>query len=94
MKLYDTQEEVYIDLLAGRLDGALANELPLYNWLHTEHGQDFEFKGNAFAKNDKIAIAIRKDDELKEKFNKALQEILADGTYEQINAKYFPFSIY
>jgi polar amino acid transport system substrate-binding protein len=31
---------------------------------------------------------------LKAKFNKALEEILADGTYAEINAKYFPFSIY
>ncbi|HHN73244.1 MAG TPA: amino acid ABC transporter, partial [Thermopetrobacter sp.] len=27
-------------------------------------------------------------------FNKALKEILADGTYARINKKYFPFSIY
>ena len=26
--------------------------------------------------------------------NKAIAEILADGTYKKINDKYFPFSIY
>ena len=94
VKLYDNQEAVYLDLLAGRLDGAISDELPTYDWLKSEQGQGFEYKGEAFAKNDKIGIAIRKNDELKEKLNKALQDIRADGTYEKINAKYFPFSIY
>ena len=37
-------------------------------------------------KTDNIAIAIRKgDDKLKAKLNKALDAILADGTYQKIN---------
>ena len=94
VKLYDTQEGVYLDLLAGRLDGALSDELPTWNWLSGDKGQGFEFKGEAFAKDDKIGIAVRKNDPLKERLNKALQEIRADGTYDRINQKYFPFSIY
>ncbi|MEO1794093.1 MAG: amino acid ABC transporter, partial [Pseudomonadota bacterium] len=31
---------------------------------------------------------------LREMFNKAIAEIRKDGTYEKINAKNFPFSIY
>ncbi len=37
---------------------------------------------------------MRKGDKLRAQFNKALAEILKDGTYQKINAKYFPFSIY
>ncbi|CAM3451046.1 transporter substrate-binding domain-containing protein [Parendozoicomonas haliclonae] len=94
IKLYDTQEAVYLDLAAGRLDAALSDELPTYDWLKSDKGTAFEFKGEAFAKNDIIGIAIRKNDPLKEKLNKALTEIIADGTYAEINAKYFPFPIY
>ncbi len=94
VKLYDTQEAVYLDLLSGRLDVALSDELPTYNWLKSKDGVQFEFKGEAFAKNDIIGIAVRKNDPVKEKLNKALKEIIADGTYAKINAKYFPFSIY
>ncbi|GAB3489215.1 transporter substrate-binding domain-containing protein [Marinomonas epiphytica] len=96
IKLYDTQDNVYLDLVAGRLDIALSDELPTYNWLKTsDDGDKFEFKGDAFLKTDEIGIAVRKSDkDLKEKINKALAEILADGTYQKINAKYFPFSIY
>ncbi len=58
-------------------------------------GKDFEFKGEPVYDNDRIGIALRKGDaELREKLNSALQAIVADGTYKQINDKYFPFSIY
>lgn len=94
IKLYDNNDNVYLDLQAGRLDGALSDELPTYNWLKSDAAKGFEYKGDAFAKDDKIGIAVRKGDKLREKLNKALTEIIADGTYEKINAKYFPFSIY
>ena len=94
IKLYDNNDAVYLDLQAGRLDGALSDELPTYNWLKSDAGNNFEFKGDAFAKDDKIGIAVRKGDKLRAKLNKALMQILNDGTYEKINAKYFPFSIY
>jgi len=96
LKLYDNQDNVYLDLVSGRLDIVLSDELPTYNWLKTaESGSKFEFKGEAFMKNDEIGIAVRKSDgKLKAKINEALAEIIADGTYQKINAKYFPFSIY
>ncbi|OMH37598.1 ABC transporter substrate-binding protein [Motiliproteus sp. MSK22-1] len=94
IKLYDNNDAVYLDLQAGRLDGALSDELPTYNWLKSDAGKNFEFKGEAFAKDDKIGIAVRKGDKLRGKLNKALNKILNDGTYDKINAKYFPFSIY
>ncbi|MCB5160942.1 transporter substrate-binding domain-containing protein [Marinomonas algarum] len=96
LKFYDNQDNVYLDLVSGRLDIVLSDELPTYNWLKTsEDGDKFEFKGDAFMKTDNIAIAIRKGDKkLEDKLNKALAEILANGTYQKINAKYFPFSIY
>ena len=94
IKLYDTNDNVYLDLKSGRLDGALSDELPTYEWLQSEAADGYEYKGEAFAKDDKIAIAVRKGDKLREKLNKALAEIIADGTYAKINAKYFPFPIY
>ncbi|MEL0638196.1 MULTISPECIES: transporter substrate-binding domain-containing protein [Marinomonas] len=95
LKFYDNQDNVYLDLVSGRLDIVLSDELPTYNWLKTSgNGKKFDFKGAAFMKNDKIGIAVRKGDKLKDKLNEALKEILANGTYQKINAKYFPFSIY
>lgn len=94
VKLYDTQDNAYLDLASGRLDALLSDRLPAYNWLQTEEGKAFEFRGEKIDIDDKIGIAIRKDDKLAERFNEALKAIIENGTYEKINAKYFPFSIY
>ena len=94
VKLYDTQDNAYLDLAAGRIDGILSDKFPAYDWLQTEDGAKFEFKGEDLDIDDEIGIAIRKGDKLKEKLNKALDAIVANGTYKEINAKYFPFDIY
>ncbi|MCU1717936.1 ABC transporter substrate-binding protein [Pseudomonas sp. 5P_3.1_Bac2] len=94
VKLYDTQENAYLDLASGRLDGILADTFVQWEWLKSETGKGFEFKGEPVFDNDKIGIAVRKGDALREKLNGALKEIVADGTYKKINDKYFPFSIY
>ena len=40
-------------------------------------------------------IGIRKgEDDLKQRFNAAIQAIVSDGTYGKIVARYFPFDIY
>jgi polar amino acid transport system substrate-binding protein len=94
LKLYDTQENAYLDLSSGRLDGILADSFVQWEWLKSDAGKGFEFKGDPVFDNDKIGIAVRKGDELRVKLNAALAEIVADGTYKKINDKYFPFSIY
>lgn len=96
IRLYPTQEDAYRDLAAGRLDAVLADFGVSYLWLEeTEEGQCCGFVGDAVVGDDEIGIAVRKeDDELREAFNRALEEIRADGTYQQINEKYFDFSIY
>ena len=94
LKLYDTQENAYLDLSSGRLDGVLADTFVNWEWLKSDAGKGFEFKGDPVFDNDKIGIAVRKGDPLQGKLNEALKAIVADGTYKKINDKYFPFSIY
>jgi polar amino acid transport system substrate-binding protein len=94
-KLYDTQENAYLDLSSGRIDLLVTDMLPGDDWLQSEQGTGFEFVGENIDIDDKIGIAVRKgDDKLRESLNKAIAAIIADGTYAKINAKYFPFSIY
>jgi len=100
LKLYGTQDEANMDLVSGRLDAVLADSIVLYEWLEkTDDGKCCEFAGEPMTDpayfGDGAGIALRKDNQdLKEMFNKALAEIIADGTYAKINEKYFPFSIY
>ena len=94
LKLYDTQENAYLDLTSGRVDALLADKYVNYDWLKSDAGKDYEFKGEPVVESAEIGIAVRKGDPLKDKLNAALKEIIADGTYKKINDKYFPFSIY
>ncbi|HEV2678258.1 MAG TPA: ABC transporter substrate-binding protein [Aliidongia sp.] len=100
IKLYDSQENADLDLTAGRLDLVLADSIVLLEgFLNKPDGKGFEFIGPEL-KDPKwfgagAGIAVRPGDaKLKDAFNKALAEIRKDGTYEKIDAKYFPFSIY
>jgi polar amino acid transport system substrate-binding protein len=95
VKLYGTQAEALEDLAVGKLDLVLGDNLPSYAWLQTDAGKNHEFVGEFIDIDDRIGMAVRKDaNELREKLNQALIEILQDGTYQSINDKYFPFSIY
>jgi polar amino acid transport system substrate-binding protein len=95
VKLYPTQDDVYLDLEAGRIDAVLADVGPSNLWLSTEAGACCGFVGEAVVKDDQVGIALRKEDsDLKAMLNKAIAGIVADGTYATINDKYFPFSIY
>jgi len=98
IKLYGTQDEANLDLKNGRLDAVLADSIVLLEWTKGA-GKGCKFFGPDI-KNVKYfgkgaGIAVRKEDgDLKAMFNKALAAIIKDGTYEKINQKYFPFSIY
>jgi lysine-arginine-ornithine-binding protein len=96
IKLYDTQENANLDLVAGRLDAIEADSVVLLEgFLKKPEGKNFEFAGPEFYLSDGAGIAVRKEDEaLRTAFNKALKEIREDGTYKKINDKYFPFDIY
>jgi len=95
IKLYDTQENAFLDLGSGRIDAVLADMLVAYEWLESDEGSAYEFKGEAVYSGDRIAIAVQEgNDELREEVNRAIEAIREDGTYAEINAKYFPFDIY
>ncbi len=95
VKVYDTQEAAFLDLKAGRLDAVLADAYPGYDWLTKPENNDYDHVGDTIDINDKIGIAVRKQDKaLADKFNQAIQDLRANGTYQRINANYFPFSIY
>ena len=94
VNVYDTQEAAYLDLKAGRLDAILSDIYPAFDSLQKEENSGFEFIGDSIDIDDKIGVALRKGDKaLTERFNAALKAIVENGTYQKINAKYFPFSI-
>jgi len=99
IKVFATSPELYEGLARGDVDVILEDKLAAYDWLtNTKTGQCCEFRGddikNATFFGDGAGIAVRKEDgDLKRELDEALATITEDGTYNMINAKYFPFSI-
>ena len=94
VKLYDTQEQVFLALTAGGLDAAFGDGLMLFEWLRNNGSDEYHLVGDGYSLDDGIGIAVRKEDnELRTALNTALAAMVEDGTYAKINARYFPFSI-
>ncbi|MEX5687620.1 MULTISPECIES: ABC transporter substrate-binding protein [Pseudomonas] len=96
---YGSQNEIFLDLLGGRLDATMASSVVIdESLLKRPEGQDFEFVGPNFTEEQffgtGIGIAVRKNDPLAGRFNQALATIRANGTYDTIRQKYFDFDIY
>ncbi|MBO1530356.1 transporter substrate-binding domain-containing protein [Psychrobacter sp. F1192] len=90
IKLYDTQDNAYLDLTSGRVRAMMSDKVTGIDWLKTEAGQNYEVKGDEIStEEDAMGIAFRKGDPLVAKFNTALAEIKADGTYDEITSSYF-----
>lgn len=90
VKIYDKQVNAYLDLAAGRVDYLLSDIAPALDWLKTSEGANFEIKGEAIDINDNVAAAMRQEDTaLANDINAALASLKADGTYNELVAKYF-----
>jgi len=100
IKRYATQDDAYLDMAAGRLDFLLADSVALSDgFLKKPEGKDFEFVGPDMTDvrwfGEGVGVACRKKDkDLVEMFNKAIDQIRADGTYKKIQDKYFNFNVY
>jgi octopine/nopaline transport system substrate-binding protein len=95
IRTYDSQENLDLDLQAGRIDVALADQSGWQPLLEGELGEDFTRVGPGFARGifgRGVGVGIRKEDAaLKDKFNAAIQSALDDGTVSELAIKWFGF---
>ena len=97
---YTSQNEVFLDLAAGRLDATLADSVNIEDgFLKTDAGKGFAFVGPDFTDKKYFGegqgIAVRKGDtELRDKISAAILAIRASGKYKEIQDKYFSFDVY
>ena len=99
IKAYGKQDEANLDFGSGRVDLLLADSVALLNFLNSDAGKKAEYVGPDFSDPKYYGIGagigVRKEDtELLNALNKAIEQILSDGTYKKINAKYFDFDVY
>jgi polar amino acid transport system substrate-binding protein len=99
IRLYKTQDEANLDMANGRLDVMVGDVVPMLQWTEkTEDGKCCKLAGDPITDKafvgEGVGMAVRQEDnELREKLNKALAGIIADGTYKKINDKYFTINV-
>jgi arginine/ornithine transport system substrate-binding protein len=100
---YEAQDQVYLDIKSGRLDGTVADVVEVSaGFLNKAGGDAYEFAGPVL--NDPkyvkyfgtgAGVALRKGEAgLKKELNDAIKAIRANGTYATIQGKYFKFDVY
>jgi lysine-arginine-ornithine-binding protein len=100
VRIYETADSLYLDLVSGRIDAALSDAIGVdFGLLKTERGKDMEFVSEIYTDlecfGEGVGIGMRKEDAgLREEFNRAIAEVRADGTYDKIAKKYFAYDIY
>jgi octopine/nopaline transport system substrate-binding protein len=94
IRTYKTQDEVNLDLAAGRIDVALAAAVAFTDYAE-KSGKAVvlvgpTFSGGAFGNG--VGVGLRKDDtQLAKDFNKAINKARKDGKISELATKWFGF---
>ena len=97
---YAKQDDVFLDLMSGRLDAALVDQVAAtMGFLPLPAAKDFAFFGPVYIEPKYFGygagVGMRKTDTaLRDEFNAAIKAIRANGVYKKINDRYFTFDIY
>jgi octopine/nopaline transport system substrate-binding protein len=95
IRKYDTQENLDLDLQAGRVDLALASLSYWQPLLGTDKGADFALIGPGLTGGPfgaGVGVGIRQEDsDLVELFNQAIAAAKADGTIARLSEQWFGF---
>ena len=97
---YEAQDQVYLDIKSGRLDGTVADFVEVTGgFLSKPEGKDYNLVGPELYTEKYfgigVGIGLRKDETaLKKALNDGIKAIRGNGTYKKINDKYFKFDVY
>lgn len=97
---YEAQDQVYLDIKSGRLDGTVADSVEVTGgFLRKPEGQGYGFVGPVL--NDVkyfgygAGVALRQGETaLRDQLNAAIKAIRANGVYDTVSKKYFDFDVY
>jgi len=98
IKRYPTVKDALAALANDEVDAVFGDKVQLWLWTQQPEGKCCEIMGQDIKDTQTLGVGVsagirREDIKLREAFNKALSELIGDGTYKQINAKYFPFPL-
>ena len=93
IRLYQTMDDLHLDLAAGRIDAAIGDVGSLLDFMATEEGKNITLFGPNLSGDvlgEGVGGAVRKEDtDILEMWNKAIAEMSADGTTAKITKKWF-----
>jgi len=100
MRLYDTQDEIILDLKSGRIDAGLAHRSGWQTFLQSNAGSEFDTFGPALTGSEYpvlgegTGIGMRKEDtELLDRVNEALAAMKEAGRLRALSEKWFGYDI-
>lgn len=98
IKRYASVADELQALAGGEVDAVFGDKAQLWLWSQKPDGQCCVVMGQDIKDTPTLGIGVsagirREDVKLREAFNKAIGEMLSDGTYRKLNAKYFPFPL-
>jgi lysine-arginine-ornithine-binding protein len=99
LKIYQTLDQAYLDMEAGRVDLVFAAAITQLNFLGSAEGKDYAFKGPDYDDpkyfGSGVGMAVRKGETaLRETISEGIRKTREDGEYKKVNDKYFPFDVY
>jgi ABC-type amino acid transport substrate-binding protein len=90
--------EALAALAAGRADVTLIDAIQGLDWMQKPEGERFSYIGDPvtgdFLQSSSHIAARKGDSDLVGRVNAAIKHLRLNGTYDRINAAYFPFSIF
>ena len=96
---YQSQDQIYLELKAGRVDYTLVDKYAVDSFLKSDAGKGMSFVGPDIDDEKYfgvgIGIGMRKADEktLGAQFNTAIDALFANGTYKKLSSKYFAYDV-
>lgn len=100
VRSYRNLDEAMMDLETGRIDLVFADVVPLdIGYLQKDYADKIEFIGPDFFEEEwfgeGVGVGIRKaDNALLERFNEAIKATRLDGSYKEVEARYFDYDVY
>jgi len=98
IKRYASPTEALDALTRDEIDAVFGDKVQLWLWSQKPEGKCCEVMGQDVKDTQTLGVGVsagirREDVKLRDAFNKALGEMMADGTYKKLSEKYFPFAV-